>query len=118
MLSEWTAKLQDPLVIFGLTGQCVFMFRFLLQWFASERLGRSHVPVGFWYLSLLGGLMLLVYGVLDRDPVILLGQSLGLLIYIRNLMLIHRHARRTRSPDGQSGIARDPVSAQAPSPGA
>lgn len=87
-------KLSDPLVLFGLAGQFVFMLRFVVQWLATERRGRSHVPLAFWYLSLGGGLMLFVYGWLDRDPVILLGQSLGLGIYARNIWLIQvRHAR-------------------------
>jgi len=96
ILAVWTIqKLFQPLVLFGLLGQCIFMLRFLVQWIVSERLGRSHVPLGFWYLSLAGGVMLAIYGVLDEDPVIVLGQSLGLLIYIRNLVLIHRQ-RATR----------------------
>ena len=99
MLAFWLfEKLVDPLVVFGLAGQSVFMARFLVQWLASEARGRSYVPTAFWYISLAGGLMLFIYGVLDQDPVILLGQSLGIGIYARNLYLIHsrrsRHAQR------------------------
>lgn len=95
MLGFWLfEKLQEPLVLFGLTGQFVFMMRFVLQWFATERRGRSYVPVGFWYLSLGGGIMLFVYGLLDHDLVVMFGQSLGLGIYARNLYLIE--ARRWR----------------------
>lgn len=90
-------KMRDPLVLFGLLGQGVFMLRFVVQWYVSEKLRRSHVPLGFWYLSLAGGVMLMIYGILDADPVIILGQSLGLLIYARNLMLIHGAARRFRT---------------------
>lgn len=97
-LGAWLLeRLLSPLVIFGLAGQFVFMLRFLVQWFVSERLGRSHVPIAFWYLSIGGGIMLLIYGVLDEDPVIILGQSLGLLIYARNLVLIYRHQPRAVS---------------------
>jgi lipid-A-disaccharide synthase-like uncharacterized protein len=76
------------------------MLRFVVQWYVSERLGRSHVPLGFWYLSIVGGVMLLIYGVLDVDPVILLGQSLGLAIYARNLVLIYRERARIAAASG------------------
>jgi len=89
-------KLSSPLVLFGFAAQAVFMLRFVVQWFASERRGRSYVPIGFWYLSLLGGLMLFTYGLLDHDPVVMLGQALGLAIYIRNLVLIHTRRLRYR----------------------
>lgn len=98
----------EPLVWFGLAGQGVFMARFVLQWYVSERRGRSHVPVGFWWLSMAGGLMLTLYGVLDRDPVVILGQSLGLAIYARNLVLIYRRKaryERIRASGARSGSA-------------
>jgi lipid-A-disaccharide synthase-like uncharacterized protein len=63
-----------------------------VQWIVSERKKRSHVPVIFWYFSVGGGVMLLTYAIYRRDPVFILGQSLGLLIYIRNLVLIYRRA--------------------------
>lgn len=97
-------KLKQPLVLFGLTGQFVFMMRFVVQWLASEKRGRSYVPVAFWYISLAGGVMLFIYGILDRDPVILLGQSLGIGIYARNLYLIlarqNRYQRRRQRQNG------------------
>lgn len=93
-LAQFASKLTKPLVLFGLLGQTVFMLRFVVQWWASEIRGRSYVPLGFWYLSIGGGLMLLVYGIFDQDPVIILGQSLGLGIYARNLVLIY--SRRAR----------------------
>lgn len=80
----------NPWVLFGLGAQFLFMMRFLVQWIASERKQRSHVPVIFWYFSIGGGLMLLTYALYRRDPVFILGQSLGLLIYTRNLILIYR----------------------------
>lgn len=105
MFEKILVKLADPLVLFGMVGQGVFMLRFVVQWYVSEKLRRSHVPLGFWYISLAGGVMLMIYGILDADPVIVFGQSLGLLIYLRNLMLIHGAARRTR----EAAEAADPV---------
>ncbi len=96
-------KLTQPLVLFGLAGQVVFMLRFVVQWFASEMRGRSYVPDAFWYLSIAGGVMLLIYGWVDHDPVILLGQSLGLGIYVRNLWMIQ--ARRSRYRDRRESAA-------------
>lgn len=78
----------------GLSGQLLFSARFILQWIASERARRSVIPVAFWYFSLGGGLTLLAYAIHRRDPVFMLGQSLGLVIYLRNLWLIHRGAGR------------------------
>jgi lipid-A-disaccharide synthase-like uncharacterized protein len=74
----------------GFIGQLMFGMRFLIQWIESERKGKSHIPVAFWYFSVLGGLLLLIYAVYRRDPVFIFGQSLGLLVYIRNLYLIYR----------------------------
>ncbi|MFD1341730.1 lipid-A-disaccharide synthase N-terminal domain-containing protein [Litorisediminicola beolgyonensis] len=77
-------------VAFGLGGQLLFTARFLVQWIASEKAGRSTVPLAFWYFSIGGGLVLFVYALYRRDPVFVLGQSMGLLIYARNLWLIRR----------------------------
>jgi lipid-A-disaccharide synthase-like uncharacterized protein len=90
-------KLLDPLGLFGLTAQFVFMLRFVVQWFASERRGRSYIPIAFWYLSVVGGVMLFVYALLRKDPVFTLAQALGLAIYIRNLVLIYRRQKRISS---------------------
>ena len=80
---------------FGLMAQLVFTGRFMVQWIASERQGRSVVPVAFWILSLVGGLMTLVYGLERRDAIIILGQVFANFIYLRNLVLIARTRRRT-----------------------
>lgn len=80
----------DALIIIGFAGQALFFGRFFVQWIASERAGRSVVPEAFWYFSLFGGLVLTVYAFLRHDPVFLLGQSAGLFIYIRNIMLVRR----------------------------
>jgi lipid-A-disaccharide synthase-like uncharacterized protein len=74
----------------GFIGQALFFGRFFVQWIASERRKQSVVPRAFWYLSLAGGTVLLAYAIHRRDPVFILGQSAGFLIYTRNLWLIHR----------------------------
>jgi len=80
-------------VVFGLGGQLLFTARFLVQWVASERAGRSTIPLAFWYFSLGGGIVLFTYAVYRADPVFILGQSLGVFIYSRNLYLIHREKK-------------------------
>lgn len=77
-------------VSIGFIGQAAFTFRMLLQWFASERAGRSVVPLAFWYGSLAGGLLLLVYFIWRRDIVGVTGQSTGIFVYSRNIMLARR----------------------------
>ncbi|MCA0403971.1 MAG: lipid-A-disaccharide synthase N-terminal domain-containing protein [Proteobacteria bacterium] len=74
----------------GFLGQAIFSARFIVQWLISEREKRSIIPVAFWYLSLLGGITLLVYSIYKKDPVFILGQSTGVFIYMRNLYLIQR----------------------------
>jgi lipid-A-disaccharide synthase-like uncharacterized protein len=81
-------------VVIGLGGQLMFSARFIVQWIASEREGRSIVPVAFWYFSIAGGVILLSYAIYRGDPVFILGQSLGVFIYTRNLWLIHREKRQ------------------------
>ena len=80
----------------GLAGQAFFSMRFLVQWIASEKAGKSVVPLAFWYLSIGGGSTLLAYAICRRDPVFILGQSTGLFVYLRNLYLIKR-AKETKS---------------------
>lgn len=75
-------------VLFGLVGQVCFFMRFLVQWIASERRKESVIPIQFWYFSLGGSVILLVYAIHRKDPVFILGQSVGFFIYIRNLWLI------------------------------
>lgn len=89
----------DAWVALGLCAQAIFFLRFLVQWVASERARQSVVPEAFWYLSLFGGLLLLVYSIHRRDPVFILGQSTGSAIYIRNLILIRRSKGARRPPD-------------------
>lgn len=87
----------DVVVMIGLMGQLLFTARFLVQWIASERAGRSVVPISFWFFSLGGGFILLGYAIYIQDPVFIVGQALGSLIYIRNLMLIAKHKRETKT---------------------
>ncbi len=82
------SRLELLWVLFGLFGQLLFTGRFLVQWIASERARRSVVPVAFWYLSIAGGVVLLAYAIYRADPVFIFGQSLGVVIYARNLWLI------------------------------
>ena len=77
-------------LIIGFLGQGLFASRFIIQWIYSEKKGESHIPVVFWYLSIFGGIGLLIYAIFRKDPVIILGQSFGLFIYLRNLILIYK----------------------------
>ena len=74
----------------GLLGQLMFTARFLVQWWASEKAGRSVVPLAFWYFSILGSLIVLAYGIHKLDPVIIIGQLPGTVIYARNLWLLRK----------------------------
>ena len=77
----------DFWLAFGVLAQLVFTARFLVQWIASERAGHSVMPVSFWLLSIVGGVMTLVYGLVRREPIIIMGQVLAVFIYVRTLML-------------------------------
>ena len=91
-------------VLFGLLGQVFFTSRFLVQWVASERSGRSMVPNAFWYFSLAGGVILLIYALWYRhDLVFTLGQAAGLLVYARNLALIRRAEGAAAAAQGAAG---------------
>jgi lipid-A-disaccharide synthase-like uncharacterized protein len=74
----------------GFLGQAMFSMRFLIQWIQSERQRRSIIPVAFWYFSVAGGSLLLAYAIYRLDPVFIVGQAAGLLIYGRNLYFIHK----------------------------
>ena len=82
----------------GFAGNAIFFSRFLVQWIASERAGRSYVPVAFWWLSIVGSLVLLLYAIHRRDPVFTLAFLPNCVVYVRNLMLIYRH--RTHDHQG------------------
>lgn len=82
----------------GLVGQIAFFSRFAVQWIASEKSKKSVFPMAFWYLSLFGGVVVLTYGWLVFDPIIILGQTFGTLVYFRNITFRKRHA--AADPDG------------------
>lgn len=82
-------------VLVGFLAQALFGGRFILQWLRSEKAGESVIPLGFWWLSLFGGSLMLAYATYRWDPVFMLGQGLGLLVYARNLVLIRRSSQRT-----------------------
>lgn len=74
----------------GLLGQLCFFLRFFIQWIASEKKKKSTIPIAFWFFSIAGGVILLIYSIYRKDPVFILGQSMGILIYSRNLYFIYR----------------------------
>lgn len=103
-------------LIVGFTGQGLFTARFLVQWLASERKREVVIPRAFWWLSVLGGSALLSYAISRRDPVIILGQSMGLFVYARNLMLGTK-AERASEDEKQPTAAMKPHVAIGPAPG-
>jgi lipid-A-disaccharide synthase-like uncharacterized protein len=86
----------------GFLGQGLFFGRWLVQWIASERTAESRVPVSFWYMSLIGGLITLAYAIYRKDPVFISGQALGAVVYVRNLVLIHRADQTKSAPRPQA----------------
>mgnify|MGYP001457301936 CR=1 FL=1 len=89
----------DAWIVLGFAAQFLFMMRFMVQWIASERAGRSIVPVAFWFFSIGGGALLLVYALKRQDPVFIAGQGLGLFIYFRNIWLIFREKKQYKGND-------------------
>ncbi len=87
-MDEW--KLDPFWFALGMLGQAAFFSRFLVQWVASERAGRSYIPRVFWWLSLAGSMLLLAYAIHRKDPVFVLGQAFGWVVYARNLVLLRR----------------------------
>ncbi|MDY6862160.1 MAG: lipid-A-disaccharide synthase N-terminal domain-containing protein [Thermodesulfobacteriota bacterium] len=77
-------------IIIGFIGQAMFFSRFLIQWIVSEIKGESVIPIAFWYLSLIGGAIILSYAIARKDPVFIVGQCCGVIVYTRNLYLIYR----------------------------
>jgi len=84
-------------LIIGLAGQILFGLRFLVQWICSEVKKESHIPVVFWYFSISGGMVLLAYAIHRKDPVFILGQSMGLIVYVRNLRLIYMKEKKEQN---------------------
>ena len=85
----------------GLVGQMTFAARFIVQWLYSEYRKQSVIPTAFWYFSLIGSMVLLSYAIHRRDPVFILGQCTGFLVYCRNLMLIYKH-KQTKDSESKA----------------
>ncbi len=81
------------LLIYGSLGQIIFTVRFIYQWYYSHRLGQSVLPVGFWVISLIGSGIIVSYGIMRLDPVLILGQSVGFIAYLRNIMLYKKQPK-------------------------
>lgn len=93
LLSFW-ARPDAVWILIGFAGQILFMMRFLVQWIASERAGKSVIPDLFWFFSIGGGAVLFIYALYRADPVFIVGQGLGLFIYFRNLHFVLRDRRK------------------------
>lgn len=100
----------SPMLVVGFAGQLLFTSRFLVQWLASERAKASVMPVMFWWISIGGGVMLLIYSIWRQDPVFILGQTFGLVVYSRNLVLIAKS--RIQDASSQSSPNLSDVSGQ------
>jgi len=99
----WFATL-NLMKMIGLAGQLIFGSRFFVQWWASEKLKRSVIPLAFWYLSFVGGVLTFVYAIYIEEPVFIISQLGGLVIYSRNLYFIYRDRGRPHplmAPDQQ-----------------
>jgi len=83
-------RIEIIFLVIGFTGQGLFASRFIVQWLYSEKVGKSSIPTIFWYLSIFGGIGLLTYAIFRQDPVIIVGQTFGIFIYVRNLFLIYK----------------------------
>lgn len=88
-------------LIWGFAAQAIFAARFIVQWIASEKEKRSVIPMAFWYLSLTGGIMLFIYAVYRKDPVFILGQASGLIVYVRNIIFRLREKKQLESMGGK-----------------
>lgn len=88
----------DTWVIIGFIGQFMFTMRFVTQWLASEKVQKSVIPVSFWFFSIAGGTIVLAYAIHKADPVFIVGQGMGLLIYFRNLYFIIAEHRKSPIP--------------------
>lgn len=96
-------------LIVGFVGQACFFMRFFVQWISSERQKRSVIPKAFWYFSLGGAAILLVYAIHRRDPVFIAGQTTGFLIYTRNLVLLRKEARERAAGETRRPESADPL---------
>ncbi len=88
-LADILASFKNPWETVGIVGQLVFTSRFVVQWLASEKARKSVIPIAFWYLSIIGSIIMLAYALSIRKPSIIMGYSFTSFIYIRNLWLIY-----------------------------
>ncbi len=95
------SKTELGILILGFSGQTLFFMRFFVQWLTSEKLHRSVIPVSFWYFSIGGSSLLLIYAIIRKDVVFIVGQATGFTIYLRNLYFIAKE-RREREEHGAS----------------
>lgn len=84
-------------IIFGFIGQFMFTMRFIVQWIASEKAKKSVIPYAFWIFSISGSIMLCIYAIYRKDPVFILGQSFGIIVYIRNIVLTLKHKQKNEN---------------------
>jgi len=100
LVAEWLVRINDNLnwwAILGFLGQGIFASRFIIQWLHAERVKRSEIPVVFWYISLVGGIVTFIYAAHIANLVFMIGQGSGLFVYARNLHLIYRERRRAKN---------------------
>lgn len=95
--AAWLVTQMNFWVLLGLFGQSLFMMRFIFQWIHSERVKQSIIPEVFWYFSLSGGIIVLIYAIHKQDLVFILSQALGSIIYIRNIQFIWREKRNKKA---------------------
>jgi len=88
LIEKVVQTFMDPLVLFGFIAQFIFFLRFVVQWWESERKGESIIPPMFWYLSIFGTILILIYSIVRRDIVFSVASALNMLIYLRNIVLL------------------------------
>ncbi|AFX99684.1 lipid A Biosynthesis N-terminal domain protein [Candidatus Endolissoclinum faulkneri L2] len=93
---SYISNTETMMVTVGCIGQTIFTLRFLVQWLQSEIIRKSVIPLSFWYLSISGGVLLFMYALWRQDLVFIFGQGTGILIYIRNLWIIHKERKKNR----------------------
>ena len=99
-------------LVIGLIGNAIFFSRFMVQWIASERAGRSYIPTTFWWLSIAGSVVLLLYAIHKRDPVFTLAYLPNCVVYVRNLMLIRKQRREDRNVPKPAPLPAPPAAAE------
>ncbi len=104
MWQEILDKALDPIRVLGIVGQLIFAGRFMLQWVVSERRGESVIPIGFWWCSIVGGTMTLLYGILATEAPVIMGQLFANVVYTRNLVLVYRKRRKDAEGDGGGSL--------------